>query len=102
MTSMCSASARSTEGSRLRKRAVRGQIINRLCRSLQDLHARRVFYSNEAAYCLAYGLDREERQAVQDRDFVTLIQLGAHVRELDSLAALSGLNTVQAIRMRGR
>jgi len=84
----------------LRNIFARGQIINRLCASLRDPDARRRFCFNEEAYCLLFGLNREERQAVEDRDFATLIEMGAHVGELDALAALSGLNTLEALRLR--
>ena len=84
----------------LRNIFARGQIINRLCSSLRDPDARRRFCFNEEAYCLLFGLNREERQAVEDRDFATLIEMGAHVGELDALAALSGLNTLEALRLR--
>lgn len=83
-----------------RNSPARGQIIDRLCASLRDTVIRRRFYSNEEAYCLLFGLNREERQAIKDRDFVTLIEMGAHVAELDALAALSGLSTLEALRLR--
>ncbi len=83
-----------------RNRFARGPIINRLCASLRAPEAARIFYFNEEAYCLQFGLNREERQAVKDRDFATLIVLGGHVAELDALAALSGLSTLEAIRLR--
>jgi len=85
---------------RLRNNFARGQIIDRLCASLRDPEARRRFHFNEEAYCLRFGLNREERQAVEDRDFATLIEMGAHVAELDGLAALSGLSTLEALRLR--
>jgi hypothetical protein len=84
----------------MRSRFLRGQYINRLCASLRHAHARQRFYFSEDEYCLEFGLDREERQAVKDRDFATLVTLGAHVVELDALAALSGLSTLEAIRLR--
>ena len=85
---------------RPRNNFARGQIINRLCASLRDPDARRRFCFNEEAYCLLFVLNREERQAVEDRDFATLIEMGAHVAELDALAALSGLTTLEALRLR--
>ena len=78
----------------------RGQLINRLCASLLSPEGRRAFCSNEDAYCLQFGLNREEREAVKDRDFSMLIVNGAHVAQLNALAALSGLNILDAIRQR--
>ena len=81
-------------------RSVRGKSINRLCSCLADAEERRQFHLNEDAYCLRFGLNENERQAIKDRDFLTLIDLGAHVVHLNELAALSGLSTLEAIRMR--
>jgi len=77
-----------------------GDSINQLCRALADPAGRRDFYLNEDAFCLRFGLDRTARQAVKDRDYLRLIDLGAHVAQLDHLAAISGLSTLAAIRMR--
>ena len=78
----------------------RGESINRLCRALADPVQRREFLLGEDAFCLRMGLDKICRQAVRDRDYLRLIDLGGHVAQLDKLAALSGLNTLQAIEKR--
>jgi protocatechuate 4,5-dioxygenase alpha chain len=78
----------------------RGAAINQLCSSIADPHARREFSVNEDAYCLCFGLNRDERQAVKDRDYVMLVRMGAQVAHLDILAALSGLTALEAIRKR--
>jgi len=78
----------------------RGELINKLCHALTEPDERRQFYLNEDAFCLRFGLDKSARQAIRDRDYLRLIDLGGHVAQLDKLAALSGLNTLQAIRMR--
>jgi protocatechuate 4,5-dioxygenase alpha chain len=80
-------------------RPLGGQSINQLCRTLADPQGRRQFLLDEEACCLRFGLDKEARQAVRNRDFVRLIQLGAHVIHLNELAALAGLSTLEAIRM---
>lgn len=77
-----------------------GESINRLCSSLDDPDEQRRFYVNEDAYCLRFGLNKDERQAIKDRDFLTLIDLGGHVLHLDKLAALAGMSTIEAIRQR--
>jgi protocatechuate 4,5-dioxygenase, alpha chain len=79
---------------------LRGRAINSLCSSLGNAAERERFRANEEEYCLAFGLHKHERQAVRDRDFLTLVELGAHVVHLEKLAALSGLSTVEAIRQR--
>jgi len=78
----------------------RGESINRLCRALTDPIQRRDFLLSEDAFCLRMGLDKMTRQAVRDRDYLRLIDLGGHVAQLDKLAALSGLTTLQAIEKR--
>jgi protocatechuate 4,5-dioxygenase, alpha chain len=75
----------------------RGESINRLCRALADPAERREFQRSEAVFCLRFGLDVTARRAIKERDYLRLIELGAHVAQLDHLAALSGLNTLQAI-----
>ena len=79
---------------------MRGESINRLCRALADPVQRREFLLGENAFCLRMGLDKISRQAVRDRDYLRLIDLGGHVAQLDKLAALSGLTTLQAIEKR--
>lgn len=77
---------------------MRGRAINNLCASLDNAAARKQFRANEEEYCLRFGLNRRERRAVRERDFPTLVNLGAHVVHLDRLAALSGLSTMESIR----
>lgn len=77
---------------------LRGRAINAFCSSLENAAARERFRANEEAYCLRYGLSKRERQAVVKRDYMTLVELGAHVSCLDNLAALSGVKTVEAIQ----
>ena len=55
---------------------MRGLRINRLCASLSEGGARQAFKRSENAYCLRFGLNREERGALMGRDFVRLIGLG--------------------------
>lgn len=78
----------------------RGNAINRLCESLANPPDRRAFLENEDAYCLRFGLDKSQRRAVKDRNFLALIDAGGHVLYLDNLASLSGVDTFTAIRKR--
>jgi hypothetical protein len=84
----------------LRKRFARAQLINQFCASLRGAASRRRFHSNESAYCLSFGLNREERQAVRDRDFLTLIDMGAHLSQVDMLAVVSGRSMLETYRLR--
>ena len=98
---MCNSFLSSAGGSSgIRVQGSRSAAINRLCGTLDDPANARIFLGTEAAYCLQFGLDRNARRAVRDRDFIALIQHGGQVAQLDKLAALSGLTTLAAIRMR--
>ncbi len=79
---------------------LRGRAINSLCSSLENAAGRERFGANEEEYCLQFGLNKREREAVRKRDYLTLVDLGAHVVHLDKLAALSGMSTVEAIKSR--
>ena len=59
--------------------ARRGYALNRLLGSLTDAASRRRFSRDEAAYCDAFGLSPEQRQAVVERDWPGLLELGASV-----------------------
>jgi len=85
-------------GMRARNAFQRARAINSLCSSLDNAAQRERFRADEEAYCLQFGLDKRERRAVLERDFLGLVDLGAHVVNLDKLAALSGLSTVEAIK----
>jgi hypothetical protein len=91
---MCNGISTISESSGLPRR---GESINRLCRALADPAERREFHRSEDAFCLRFGLDGTARRAIKDRDYLQLIELGAHVAQLDQLAALSGLSTLEAI-----
>jgi protocatechuate 4,5-dioxygenase, alpha chain len=78
----------------------RGTLLNRFCESLVDEVNRRAFLMGEDAYCLRYGLNREERCAVLDRNYLQLLEAGAFLIHLDRLAALSGLDALTSIRLR--
>ena len=75
----------------------RGRVLDRLCESLADLGARTLFTADEEAYCLQFGLNRDERRAIADRDYVKLTLMGAQLRMLARLAELSGLDVVDEI-----
>ena len=71
--------------------------INEMCRSLDQPANRAAFLANEEAYCLKFGLNRQQRAAVKDRDFLALIDAGGRLMYLNKLAAMLGLNTLEAI-----
>jgi protocatechuate 4,5-dioxygenase, alpha chain len=78
----------------------RGTLLNQFCESLAAEVNRRAFLRGEAAYCLRHGLNREERCAVLDRNYLQLLEFGAFLTHLDRLAALSGLDASTSLRLR--
>ncbi|MFI7617575.1 protocatechuate 3,4-dioxygenase [Nonomuraea terrae] len=68
----------------------RGYAINRLCGSLKDAENRRRFSEDEAAYCDAYGLSPEQKQAILERDWTAMLDLGASIFYTFKLAVLDG------------
>lgn len=68
----------------------RGYAINRLCASLTDPDNRRRFSADEAAYCDAHGLSPEQKQAILDRDWTGMLDLGASIFYTFKLAVLDG------------
>jgi protocatechuate 4,5-dioxygenase alpha chain len=59
--------------------ARRGQALNRMLRSLMEAGNRRRFSLDEGAYCDAFELSAEHRQAVIGRDYTAMLELGASV-----------------------
>jgi protocatechuate 4,5-dioxygenase alpha chain len=57
----------------------RGRALNRLCGSLKDPGNRERFRTDEGAYCAAYGLTAEQREAVLTRDWNRMMELGGSI-----------------------
>ncbi|MFI1356381.1 protocatechuate 4,5-dioxygenase subunit alpha [Streptomyces sp. NPDC020898] len=66
----------------------RGRALNRLCGSLKDAGNRTRFQADEAAYCDAYGLDAQQRDAVLGRDWTRMMELGGSIFYVFKLAVL--------------
>jgi len=57
----------------------KGFHLNMFCMSLNKAECREEFAKDEAAYLKKYPMTEEQRQAVLDRDYIRLLQLGANV-----------------------
>ncbi|MGP4014579.1 protocatechuate 3,4-dioxygenase [Saccharopolyspora sp. 5N708] len=57
----------------------KGLALNRMCGSLKHAENRKRFSEDEAAYCDAYGLSAEQKQAILDRDWTGMLDLGASI-----------------------
>lgn len=66
----------------------RGRALNRLCGSLKDAGNRARFTADEAAYCDAYELTAEQREAVLRRDWNGMMELGGSIFYVFKLAML--------------
>jgi len=72
--------------------AQRGYALNKMCYSFNDAANRAEFQRDEEAYCRKFGLDSEQRAAVQARDVLAMIAAGGNIYYLAKLAGIFGLN----------
>ena len=72
--------------------AQKGLALNRMCFSFNSAQNRAAFLEDENAYCKKFGLDEEQRTAVQNRDVLRMIGAGGNVYYLAKLAGIFGLN----------
>jgi protocatechuate 4,5-dioxygenase alpha chain len=68
----------------------RGFRMNKLFMSLRSAENRERFLADEAAYCQEYGLIPEQQQAVLDRDWQAMIDLGGSIFYVYKLAMMDG------------
>ena len=71
-----------------------GYALNMLCMSLNKADARDAFRADPAAYLDGWDLTPEQRAAVEERDWLTMLRLGGNIYYLFKLAAFDGV-TVQ-------
>src|SRR5215469_11558154 len=72
--------------------AQRGYPLNAMCFSFNGAANRAAFSADPEAYFDAYGLSQEQRQAVRDRDILSMIALGGNAYYLLKLANLVGMD----------
>ena len=68
----------------------RGLRMNKMFMSFRDEPNRTRFLADEAAYCQEYGLTPEQQQAVVDRDWTAMIELGGSIFYVYKLAMIDG------------
>ena len=74
----------------------KGYALNMFCMSLNDAANREAFRVDEAAYLERFALTDEQKEAVLDRKWLRLLELGGNIYYTFKLAALDGL-TMQDI-----
>jgi protocatechuate 4,5-dioxygenase alpha chain len=68
----------------------RGLRMNKMFMSFRDEASRTRFQADEVAYCREYGLTPEQQQAVIDRDWTAMIELGGSIFYVFKLAMMDG------------
>ena len=74
------------------EQARKGYALNRMCFSFNSAGNRAAFLQDEDAYCAKYGLTKEQRAAVRERNVLKMIAAGGNVYYLAKLAGIFGLN----------
>ena len=72
-----------------------GYQLNQFCISLRLKKNRATFTSDEATYLNSYSMTAEQREAVLDRDWNRLLELGRNIYYTSKLAANDGINFQQ-------
>jgi len=77
--------------------AQKGFHLNQFCMSLRKEENRKRFLADEPAYLAEWDMTDEQKQAVIDRDFQKMLDLGGNVYFLSKIFAAEGLSYVQAV-----
>ena len=68
----------------------KGYRLNMLCMSLNEAGNREAFAQDEGAYIDTFGVTQEQKQAILDRDYLALLQLGGNIYYTFKIAILDG------------
>lgn len=79
------------------KRARQGYHLNQFAMSLMKAENRDRFRADEAAYLAEWPMTEDQRQAVIDRDYNRLLDLGGNIYFLAKVFSSDGLSFVQAV-----
>ncbi|UQX87424.1 protocatechuate 4,5-dioxygenase subunit alpha [Jatrophihabitans telluris] len=79
------------------ERSRQGFPLNQMCMSLMAAANRERFHADERAYLDEWPMSQEQKQAVLDRDFQRMLDLGGNVYFLSKIFASDGLSYVQAV-----
>ena len=79
------------------KRAKEGYHLNQFCMSLMKEENRKRFKAGERAYLDEWPMTEEQKQAVLDRDYNTMLDNGGNIYYLAKIFATDGLSYLQAV-----
>jgi len=72
--------------------ARKGYALNKMCYSFNQAENRAAFVADEDAYCVRYGLNAQQREAVRARNVLQLIAAGGNAYYLAKFAGIFGLD----------
>ncbi len=77
--------------------ARKGYHLNQFANSLMDAANRERFSADERAYLDQWDMTEDQKQAVIDRDFNRLLELGGNIYYLAKVGATDGLSYVEIV-----
>ena len=77
------------------QRAMKGYALNKMCFSFNSAANREEYLRDEDAYCTAFDLTEEQRQALKRRNVLELLETGANIYYLAKWAGIFGMNVQQ-------
>ncbi len=78
-------------------RAKKGFYLNEFCMSLMKPENRERFKADERAYLDEWPMSEDQKQAVLDRDYNRMLDLGGQIYFLAKIFATDGLSYLQAV-----
>lgn len=79
------------------RRSREGYHLHKFCMSLMDAECREEFRADERAYLDKFKMTEEQKQAVLDRNFNRLIELGGNMYFLVKIASTDGWSAQKAV-----
>lgn len=74
------------------EQARKGYALNKMCYSFNEADNRAAFLRDEDAYCARYGLNAAQREAIRNRNVLSLIAAGGNAYYLAKFAGIFGLD----------
>lgn len=72
--------------------ARKGYALNKMCFSFNDKENRDAFLADEEGYMEKYHLNEQQKQALRDRNVLSMIEAGGNVYYLAKFAGIFGLS----------